>query len=274
MTGTDENTRTSSLARGLSLLELFSSDERELSISEMARRSGIPKSTTHRLVNDFLAWGALERGHNGVRLGVRMFELGNLVMDYTRMRELAIPFANSLSEITRLTVNFAVRDGDEILYVEKLNSKDLLVPHSRIGGRLPLHCTALGKAILAFSPSQFVDSVLEKELIAKTPKTITNPDTLRRELAGVRQNFVGYDLEESQPGLFCVASPIFARNRQVLGAISVTDAVSRSQARGCAVVVLASAQAFSRALGYGPKTQQSATASDALGTASGVGRLE
>lgn len=239
----------SSLARGLSLLELFSPDERELTVNEMARRSGIPKSTTHRLVGDLLAWGALERGQRGVRLGVRMFELGNLVPDHARLRELAIPFAHALAELTRLTVNLAVRDGEEIIYLEKINSFDLKVPHSRIGGRLPMHCTALGKAILAFSTPQFADDILQAPLVARTPKTITSASVLRHELAEVRRSCVAYDLEESQLGLFCVAAPIFTRHHRVLGGISVTDAVSRSQARGFGDLVRSSAQSLSRALG-------------------------
>jgi DNA-binding IclR family transcriptional regulator len=239
----------SSLARGLSLLELFSPDEIELSISEMARRSGMPKSTTHRLVGDLLRWGALEKGRAGVRLGVRLFELGHLVPDHSRLRELAIPFAHSLGAITNLTSNLAVREGSEIIYIEKINSRDLRVPHSRIGGRLPMHCTALGKAILSYSGAAFVDTVLEGPLTALTSKTITDPDALRRELAGVRQSRVAYDFEESQLGLFCVAAPIFARTGRVVGALSVTGATSRDQARSFSGVVLASAQALSHALG-------------------------
>jgi DNA-binding IclR family transcriptional regulator len=239
----------SSLSRGLSLLELFSPDESEMSISEMARRTGMPKSTTHRLVGDLLRWGALEKGRGGVRLGVRLFELGHLVPDHSRLRELAIPFAHSLNEITHLTSNLAVREGSEIIYIEKISSRDLKVPHSRVGGRLPMHCTALGKAILAYSSTAFVDAVLDGDLTRLTPKTITEPAALRREIANVRQTRVAYDFEESQLGLFCVGAPIFARTGRVVGAISVTGATSRSQARSFAGVVLASAQALSHALG-------------------------
>jgi DNA-binding IclR family transcriptional regulator len=249
MPETVRNDSESSLSRGLSLLELFSPEESEMSISEMARRTGMPKSTTHRLVGDLLRWGALEKGRRGVRLGVRLFELGHLVPDHSRLREIAIPFAHSLNEITHLTSNLAVREGNEIIYLEKITSRDLRVPHSRVGGRLPMHCTALGKAILAHSSPSFIESVLEGPLTALTPKTIVEPAALRREIAGVRQTRVAYDFEESQLGLFCVAAPIFARTGRVTGAISVTGATSRSQARSFAGVVQASANALSHALG-------------------------
>lgn len=254
MNETGEREGESSLSRGLSLLELFTPEESEMSISEMARRTGMPKSTTHRLVGDLLRWGALEKGRGGVRLGVRLFELGHLVPDHSRLRELAIPFAHSLNEITHLTSNLAVREGNEIIYIEKINSRDLRVPHSRIGGRLPMHCTGLGKAILAYSSPAFVDSILEGELAKVTSHTITDPDVLRKELSDIRHSRVAYDLEESRPGLFCVAAPIFARNGRVVGALSVTGATTHSQARSFAGVVLASAQALSHALGAGTTT--------------------
>ena len=243
-----EQDTASSLTRGLRLLELFSPEDFELSIGEMSRRSGIPKSTTHRLVSDLLAWGALERGRRGVRLGVRLFELGNLVPDHTRLRELAVPFAHTLNAVTRLTSNIAVREGTEIIYIEKIRSRDLRVPHSRVGGRLPMHCTALGKAILAFSNEDFVEAVLEPPLERLTPRTVTDPMALRGELEEVRRKRVAYDLEESHEGLFCVAAPILAATGRVLGSISVTGASSKSQAQSFADAVAASAQAITHAL--------------------------
>lgn len=236
----------SSLSRGLRLLDIFSVDNTELSISELARRSGIPKSTTHRLVCDLLNWGALERGPRGVRLGVHLLELGHLV-PAQRLREVAIPFAHNLNEVTQLTSNLAIRDGQDVLYVEKISSRSLRVPHSRPGGRLPLHCTALGKAILAHSDRDFVESVLEGELRALSAKTIIDPGVLRRELATIRETKVAYDVEESRAGLFCVAAPIFAR-RTVVGAISVTGATALAQAQRFAPTVRTTAMALSQML--------------------------
>jgi DNA-binding IclR family transcriptional regulator len=251
---TERREAASSLSRGLSLLELFTPDESEISIREMARRTGMPKSTTHRLVGDLLAWGALERGRKGVRLGVRMFELGNLVPDQSRLRDLAVPFAQSLAEVTHLTSNVAMRQGADIIYVEKINALDLRVPHSRVGGRLPITCTGLGKAILAFSSPEFIDRILEGELARLAPGSITDPDVLRKQLTTIRRTRVAYDLEESQPGLFCVAAPIFTRTNRIIGAISVTGATTRGQAQSFANVVLASATTLSRALGANSPT--------------------
>lgn len=244
----DSQDTVSSLARGLHLLDLFSVRDGELSVSELARRSGTPKSTTHRLVGDLIDWGALERGPHGVRLGVHLFELGHLVPTQRRLRELAIPYAHNLNEVTQLTSNLAVRDGSDIVYIEKITSRALRVPHSRLGGRLPMHCTALGKAILAYSDAAFVDSVLAGELRRVSPRTITDPAVLRAELATIRETKVAYDVEESQNDLFCVAAPVFGDQGEVVGAISVTGATALAQAQRFAPAVRATAMALSRLL--------------------------
>lgn len=246
---TDSTDSLSSLRRGLALLDLFSARDHELSVSEMARRAHIPKSTTHRLVADLISWGALERGRTGVHLGVRLFELGSLVTTPRTLRDLAVPFAHNLNEVTRLTSNLAVREGTEIIYIEKISSRTLKVPHSRLGGRAALHATGLGKAILAFSSPDFVDEMLNRELVAKTPKTITQSAVLRQELEEIRVSKVAYDVEESRLGMFCVAAPIFASRNIVVGAISVTGATALSQAQLFAPAVRTTALALSRALG-------------------------
>ncbi|MCO4239229.1 IclR family transcriptional regulator [Pseudarthrobacter sp. MDT3-28] len=246
----------SSLSRGLALLDLFTSPDQVLSISELARRSGVPKSTAHRLVLDLIAWGALEKGTAGVSLGVHLFELGSLVPSSSTLRDLALPFAHNLNEVTKLTSNLAIREGNEVLYIEKITTRTLKVPHSRVGGRARMHATALGKAILAFSDPEFVNSVLSEPLHRQTEKTITDPVELRRELLGVRQERVAYDVEESRLGLFCVSAPVFnGQGGPVAGAISVTGATELAIAKRYAPAVLATAMALSTTLGATKRTR-------------------
>jgi IclR family acetate operon transcriptional repressor len=244
----------SSLRRALDLLDAFPSDREEVSIRELARMSGVPRSTTHRLVQELLDWGALEQGASGVRLGVKLFELGARVPSAATLRDVALPYAHNLSEVTRLTVNLAVREGNDIVYVEKISTRSLRVPHSRLGGRLSLHATGLGKAILAFSDPATVDAVLNGELAAPTVHTKTDPDVLRAELAAVRRARVAYDLEESQLGLFCVAAPILSPQDEAVAAISVTGASAHSQARQFGPAVQMTALAIARALRPAPST--------------------
>lgn len=246
----------SSLSRGLALLDVFTSPDQALSISEISRRSGVPKSTAHRLVLDLIEWGALHRGSRGLSLGVRLFELGSLVPSSSTLRELALPFAHNLNEVTKLTSNLAIRDGSEVLYVEKITTRTLKVPHSRVGGRARMHATALGKAILAFSDSAFVDSVITGPLLAQTTKTITDPAVLRRELCEVRKECVAYDVEESRLGLFCVSAPIFhGQGGPIAGAISVTGATELAIAQRYAPAVLATAMALSSSLRAASRTR-------------------
>jgi IclR family transcriptional regulator, acetate operon repressor len=243
-----EQDAASAVGKALGLLDAFTPEAPELSIRELARVSGVARSTTHRLVGELLAWGALERTPGGVRLGVKLFELGSMAPTSVTLREAALPYAHHLHEVTRLTVNLAIRAGDEIVYLDKITSRSLRVPHSRLGGRGALHATGLGKAILASSPSDVVDAVLAAPLPALTPKTIVSADALRSELARVREQRVAFDVEESRLGLFCVAAPILDGRGLALGAISVTGATALDQAERFAPAVMTTALAVAGAL--------------------------
>lgn len=238
----------SAVRKALGLLDAFTPSTPELSIRELSRLSGVARSTTHRLVGELLEWGALERTTNGVRLGVKLFELGSMAPTSVTLRDAALPFAHHLHEVTKLTVNVAIRDGSEIVYVDKISSRALKVPHSRQGGRNPLHATGLGKAILAFSDASALDEVLAAPLEAVTPQTIVDAAALRAELARVRERRIAYDVEESRLGLFCVAAPILDARGRALGAISVTGATALDQAERFASAVSTTALAIAGAL--------------------------
>ena len=238
----------SSLRRSFELLDAFRPTRPEFSIRELARVTGIPRSTTHRLVNELLVLGVLEHGASGVRLGVKLFELGAAAPSFSSLREAAIPYAHKLHQLTQLTVNIGVREKNDVVYVEKISTEALTVPHSRLGGRQPLHATALGKAMLAFDDSASLDGLSRMNLRALTPRTISDPSELRKELDSIRQKRVAYDVEESRMGLFCVAAPVLIRHNRVIGAISVTGATALSQAQQYSAAVCATAFAIERAL--------------------------
>jgi len=238
----------SSLRRALTLLDALAGGPREMSVRQLAAASGIPRSTTHRLVAELLEWGALERGTRGVRLGMKLFELGTLAPSPTSLREEASPYLHTLSEVTRLTANLAIREGDQIVYLEKIASPTLRVPHSRLGGRGSLHATGLGKAILAFSRPHEVEPVLAGRLAAVTPKTITDPAALASELATIKRSGVAFDVQESRVGLFCVAAPIRDAAGFAIAAVSVTGATALTQAERFAPTVIATARGIERQL--------------------------
>ena len=151
---------TSVLGRMDRLLRAFDVDHSVLGIAELSRRSGLAKTTTHRLVGELLALDLLEPTGDGVRLGMRLFELGQLVPRQRTLREAALPFMEHLHDATRAPVHLAVLDELEVVYVEILGASALPQLPSRVGGRLPAHMTGVGKAMLAFNGLAAADLII------------------------------------------------------------------------------------------------------------------
>jgi IclR family acetate operon transcriptional repressor len=238
----------STLARGVAVLRSFLPSDRSLGVREIARRSRLPPSTAHRIVSELAALGLLERSGDGaVSLGLRLFELGQLVPRQRSLRDVALPFMEDLQHATRQTVHLAIRDETEVVYVEILGSRGTSLP-SRVGGRMPLHCTGVGKAILAYSDPAVVRAVLEQPLVARAPATITEPGRLLAQLREVRRRGVAYDRQESGPGIVCAASPILCADGHPAGALSVTGRVGLMDVEQVAPAVHAVARALGRRL--------------------------
>jgi len=236
------------LDRAFLILDAFGPDDAELTLAELARRSDIPKPTVLRIAAALTEWGALERTEGGYRLGVRLFELGGLSRRQRRFRDVALPFMEDLYEATHETVHLAVLEGTTTLIVEKIAGHRPLPVPSRVGGRGPAYCTALGKAILAFSPPAVVDAVIDAGLARWTPYTIVVPTLLRDHLAEISRAGVAYEREESTTGVVCAASPVFGRRREVIGGISVAASIHRMSPERLAPAVRTAALSLSRVL--------------------------
>ncbi len=193
-----------------------------LSLSEIARRAGLPKSTAHRILASMVCLGAVERSGQEYRLGMRMFEIGEHVPRKRDLREAALPFMEDLYEVTHETVHLAVLDRTEVLYIERIQGhhKQRQLA-SRVGGRLPAYCTGVGKALLAFTPESAAAVITGGGLEARTPYTITSPRVLLEELANIRRTRVSMDRDENAIGIHCVATPILVGGEAV-AAMSVT----------------------------------------------------
>lgn len=244
----DEESAPSVLSRAMAILAVVDSERRPLGTSEVARRTGLAKSTVHRLAGELIQHGLLERRIDGFVLGLRLFELGQRVPRQFDLRTAALPYMADLRAATRQTVHLAVLDGTDVVYVEILRSRDAPRLPSRIGGRLPAHATAVGKAILAFSGSDAIDAVLCAELIRLAERTITTPNLLRRNLKLIRANGIAYDFEESQAGLVCAASPIATADGTVAGALSVSGWAGQLNVRRIGPAIRTAALALSRDL--------------------------
>jgi DNA-binding IclR family transcriptional regulator len=236
------------LGRAMTLLTAFRPDDVELSLAELSRRAGLAKSTAYRLLTQLAEWELVERTAGGFRLGMRLFELGSLVPRQRGLRETAAPFLADLFEATHETVHLAILDGAEVVYVQKLDSKGGPRVPSRVGGRLPAHCTGVGKALLAFSPQATVDAVLAAGLSRRAPRTVIAPGLLRQELAEIRDRGIAVEHEESTVGITCVAAPVLDTTGTALAAVSITGWVNRLDTTRLAPAVRTAALGISRTL--------------------------
>lgn len=215
-------------SRVLAILDTFDLAHPQLSLTEISRRTGLPLATTHRLVNELLAWHGLHRRDDGrYEVGLRLWEVGLLAPLHGTLREAALPFLQSLYEATRENVHLAVRDGNHALYVEKLAGHRSVPIVSRIGGRLPLHATGVGKAILAHETPDFRQSYLAQPLARPTRYTIAEPGRLLADLLRTVQRGYAVTREEMTLGTCSVAAPIVDHLGRPVAAVAVVVASVR-----------------------------------------------
>ena len=229
-------------SRLLALLGAFDEGARQLSLSELSRRSGLPLSTTHRLVAELVGWGALRRADDGrYVLGRRMWELGLLAPIQVEVREIASPFLSDVFAATQATVHLAVREGTKALYVERLSGHRSVPVVSSVGSRLPLHATGVGKVLLAHAPDRVQREVLA-DLTRETPYTIVAPGTLQQQLAQVRERGYARTDEEMSLGACSVAVPVLDHSGSVAAAVGiVVPSLRRDAPRLVAALTTASA---------------------------------
>jgi DNA-binding IclR family transcriptional regulator len=232
------------LDRAMALLGAFQRDDVVLSLADLRERTGIPRATVHRLAGHLAELGLLERGVNGYRLGIRLFELGERVPRARELRRVALPHLHELLEATRANVHLGVLEGIRVLYIEKLSGRDHMPLPSMVGDFMPAHATALGKVLLAFSPPEILSAVLSAGLEARTPFTITVPRVLVEQLIKIRSEGVGWEREESALGVACVAAPLYL-GREVVAAVSVSYPVGRYDPRALTGRIRRTAEAIS-----------------------------
>jgi len=212
------------LGRSASIMDAFNGAQRVLSLGDLSRRTHLPKSTLHRLLDQLCQVGWLERDRGGYRVGLRMFELGTLAIEGNRLHEAAYPHLQALAARTGLSVQLAILDQADVVYLERIVVGPIRLP-TRRGGRKPAYCTALGKAMVAYDDGA-TQTVTTAPMPRKTTKTITEPYALWRELQQVREAGIAFDRGEAYAELVCVAAPIRSAGRPI-GAVSVTGPASR-----------------------------------------------
>lgn len=219
------------VSRTVALLTAFDDAHPRLTLTELARRAGLPLPTAHRLVGELAGEGMLTRTPSGhYVVGRRLWRIGLLAPMQTGLREVAAPFLQDLYAATLATIHLALRDGTRVLYLERLSGKRSVPVVSRTGGRLDLHATGVGKVLLAHAPPDVQDKVLSS-LRRITPYTITQPVRLRAQLDQVRADGYATTTEEMTLGACSVAVPI-RRDGDVAAALGiVVPSLRRDKAR-------------------------------------------
>ncbi|MDP5182493.1 IclR family transcriptional regulator [Blastococcus sp. BMG 814] len=229
------------LGKVVTVLFAFRADDHCVALAELGRRTGLPKGTLHRIVTDLLQVRLLDRVEGGYRLSGRVFQLGMRASVERGLLEVATPFMEDVYERTHETVHLGVLDEDSVVYVAKIGGHRQASSPSRVGGRMPLYCTAIGKALLAYSGPELFRRVIEAGLERRTSRTVTAPGLLRRQLERVLETGVAYEYEESAVGIVCVAAPILDARERPVAALSVTGPSTRFRPDTVATIVRAAA---------------------------------
>jgi DNA-binding IclR family transcriptional regulator len=251
-TGRRDVNVTSVLGKAIAILRAFTPTDQSVRLAELARRTGLPKSTPYRMATAMVECGLLERPAHGYRLGTHLFELGMLASTQRGLREYALPFMEDLYEGTHETVHLAVVDGMEILTLEKISGHRRDSSPTRAGARAPMHTSAIGKVLLAHSPIELFHEVTAAGLQRVTLRTIATPGALYRDLARIIETGLGYDHEEQAIGVAGVAAPVFDLAGDVVAAIGVTGTMPRFQPFVSANAVRVAARRLSHILEAAP----------------------
>jgi DNA-binding IclR family transcriptional regulator len=220
--------------KAVSVLKAFGKDAHVgIGVTELARRAELSKSTTFRLLGMLERNGVVERAGSAYRLGRVVQELGAQpgAAGQEQIRDLVTPYLADLYEATHMTVQVAVLSGPNVVYLNKLEGHQRLRTPSKIGGRMPAYCTAVGKVLLAFD-HEAMEEALRSPRHAWTPQTIVDEEALRQELRRVNQAGIAFDAGESLASLACLAAPIMGRDGRPVAAMSISGDATTFRASG------------------------------------------
>lgn len=218
------------LEKTLNILDLFDEKGKELTPAEIRKSLDLNKSTIFRILNILVDASYLEKNSDTLkyRLGFKLYYLGSLVEGRSEIRNIAHPFLEELTEKCDETVHLVVLDHGEALYLDKLEGKKAIRVVSKVGWRLPTHCSGVGKVMLASLPDETVREIIkEKGLKRFTNNTITDIETLKIELARIRKQGYAIDNEEIEVGLKCIAAPLINLKGEAIAAISISGPKER-----------------------------------------------
>jgi DNA-binding IclR family transcriptional regulator len=241
------------IARMMHLIDALAASGDAASLKSLSAATGLHPSTAHRILGAMVEGGLADRAEPGsYRLGMRFLELGNIVRSRINVREVALPTMRELAQATGETVNLSVRQGDEIMYVERTaENRSMMRVVQMVGARVPLHVTAAGKLFLAGDSPEEVKSYAERSrLEARTPNSVRTFAELVRELDSVRQQGYALDREEAETGVRCVAAGVRDDSGALIAALSVSAPAERQKQAQWAPLLREASARISRSLGF------------------------
>jgi DNA-binding IclR family transcriptional regulator len=231
----------------MAILAAFSPGDVRLTLTEICHRAHLPLATGHRLIRELTGGAFLEKLPDGsYRVGLRLWQIGAQAAGPRDLRELALPYLEDLYEATHENVQLAVWRAGRALYLERLHGPRSVPIVTRVGSELPLHATGVGKVLLAYAGDDAIDAALSEGLRALTPRTVTDTDTLRAELAEVRRTGLAFTDQEMTLGTRSIAAPIRAADGRVVAALSLTTRQRNAELHRLAPAVRTAARALSR----------------------------
>jgi DNA-binding IclR family transcriptional regulator len=245
-----------SVSRSLRILEALGRKGKPQSLAEITATVKLPKTTVHRLLETLQYEGYVEQYPvtRQLQLSSKILEMAASFLDRFDVREVARPLLMELWQQSQESVHLGLLDGDEVLYVEKLESSHTIRMYSEIGRRAPLHCTGLGKALLANLPAEEIERIVgQKGLQRFTENTLVDRADLLQEIATIRSQGVAFDNEEHEKSVRCIAAPVYDAQGLVSAAISIAGPAFRmtpERQQDLKPHVVEAAQSISRRLGY------------------------
>ncbi len=243
--------------KALQVLQCLGEERREMALSEVCYRVGMPKTTTFRYLQTLCACGLVTHDSDTglYRIGLRLWSLGQMAREPLHLYESALPSMRELRDRFNETVNLGVLDGREIVYLDMVESRRALRMQAQLGGRDPVYSTSLGKAMVAFLPEERWGEHLPARLTARTAASHTSIAALRDDLRRTRERGYGFDDGENEAGVRCLGAPILDQEGHVIAAVSLAAPAARMSDRAlpeAAVSVIQTAKLISRRLGHRP----------------------
>jgi IclR family transcriptional regulator, KDG regulon repressor len=245
----------SSLDHALVILETIGHGRSSMGLSEIVRKTEYAKTTVHRVLLTLVRRGFVRKEYQTGRyqLTLKLFEIGSTAVSQLGIKDVAKPHLEAVRKLSGETAHLAVMDEDGVFYIDKIESTQSIRMYSYVGSRAPIHCTAVGKVLLAYQSEERIENFLSPELKPYTQNTILSKDKLREELRKIRKQGYALDNEELEIGLFCIASPVRNHLGEVIAAVSISGPkvrLGKPRVRELIPVMVRTGSEISVALGY------------------------